>query len=51
MNSILFTTLHSERWFFWALAFLFVIGVGLIGYLQYVNYDLDTINILLLAAV
>lgn len=51
MNSILFKTLHSERWFIWTLVFLFVIGVGLIGYVQYVNYDLDTTNTLLLAAV
>lgn len=46
-----FRTIHQERWFIWTLVFLFVAGTGLIGYIQYVNYDLDTTNYLLLAAV
>lgn len=50
MKSLLLHNLHPERWFIWTLAILFVVGVGLIGYIQYVNYDLDTANILLLAA-
>jgi len=51
MNSILFTKLNRERWFVWTLVFLFVVGVGLISYIQYVNYEMDTVNVLMLAAV
>lgn len=39
---------HPDRWFVWALVFLFVAGIGMISYLQWVNLNISTeINLML----
>ncbi len=42
--------LLPERWFVWTLVFLFVVGFGMIAYLQWVNLELDTANTLLISS-
>ncbi|MBI4053765.1 MAG: hypothetical protein HY397_00370 [Candidatus Doudnabacteria bacterium] len=48
---MLFTTIHPDRWFIWTVVFLFVIGVSLISYIQWVNIEFDTVNSLMIAQV
>jgi hypothetical protein len=47
---MLFKKILPNRWFVWTLVFLFVVGVSLISYLQWVNLDLYTNNTLLLVS-
>ena len=46
---MLFKKILPERWFVWTLVFLFVVGVGMISYLQWVNLELETTNTLIIA--
>ncbi|MEK9180726.1 MAG: hypothetical protein AAB871_00650 [Patescibacteria group bacterium] len=45
---MLFREIFPDRWFTWTLVFLFVAGVILISYLEWVNLDMAASNLLII---
>jgi len=48
---MLLKTIVPKRWFIWTLVLMVVVGLGLFGYLQWVNLQIDAESFLQMASV